>query len=456
MKLSYSKYKLFFLLVISTVGCKKFVAVDPPVNLISSDALFTTDQGAVSAVNGLYSQMTTNNLRFTNGGITLFTAFSSDELVNTSANISYDQFRTNDLTSDNTDIGSNFWVPAYGNIYQANVILEGLSNSKSISEVTKKQLRGEMLLVRAFHYFYLANLFSDVPYLTTSDYKVNAITGRTASSNIYFGIINDLLEAQQLLSEGYPTSTKGRPNKWTATALLTRVYLYQKDWTNAEVQASAVINSGKYSLATSLNSVFMPTSQEVIWLLQRDNSNTAEGSVFIPSSASVIPGFALTSSLLNAFENGDSRKTNWLGKNTVNGQNYYYPYKYKQRLSTPVTEFEVVFRLAEMYLIRAESRANLDKVLEAQADLNAIRNRAALANTTATDKASLLAAIEHERQTELFAEWGHRWFDLKRTGRANTVLSALKGSTWQATDQLYPIPLSELQSNPFLTQNLGY
>lgn len=457
MKSHFAKHKLLFLIAFVTIaGCKKFVVVDPPANSISSEALFTTDQGAVSAVAGLYSQMTKNNLSLTNGGIALFSALSSDELVNSSANSSYDVFRTNDLTSNNNNISSNFWTPAYANIYQANVILEGLAGSKTISAGIKKQLRGEMLLVRAFHYFYLLNLFGNVPYLITSDYKVNAVAARTAIENIYTGVINDLIEAQQLLSDNYPTSTKGRPNKWVATALLARVYLYKKDWTNAEVQASAIIKSGKYNLVTTLNSVFLPTSQEIIWLLQKDNGNTVEGSIFIPSSGSTFPSFALTGSLLSAFENGDNRKIYWLGKNTLNGQDYYYPYKYKQRLSTPVGEFEVVFRLAEIYLVRAEARANMNKVLESSADLNLIRSRAGLPNITTTDEVSLLLAIEHERQVELFTEWGHRWLDLKRTGRANMVLAFLKGSTWQTTDQLYPIPLNELQSNPFLTQNPGY
>src|SRR6478735_8936017 len=110
------KHKWFFLLAFTGLfGCKKFVAIDPPANSISSDVLFTTDQGANSAVAGLYSQMTRNNLSITNGGVTLFAALSSDELVNTSANSSYDQFKTNDLTSDNSALSSNFWAPAYSN-----------------------------------------------------------------------------------------------------------------------------------------------------------------------------------------------------------------------------------------------------------------------------------------------------------------------------------------------------
>jgi hypothetical protein len=116
----------------------------------------------------------------------------------------------------------------------------------------------------------------------------------------------------------------------------------------------------------------------------------------------------------------------------------------------------MVLRLAEQYLIRAEARARLGKVPESQADINAIRSRSGLSNTTAADPAALLLAIEKERQVELFSEWGHRWLDLKRTGRADAVLGAEKPTDWQPTDALYPIPQNEILSNPLLTQNLGY
>ena len=150
------------------------------------------------------------------------------------------------------------------------------------------------------------------------------------------------------------------------------------------------------------------------------------------------------------------RKLAWVQSENFSGQTIYYPYKYKINSGPPITEFYVVLRLAEQYLIRAESRANVDDIEGAQNDLNAIRNRAGLSNTTAIDKTSLLKAIEHERQIELFAEWGNRWFDLKRTGRANTVLGSLKPSTWQATDTLWPIPNSQILLNPSLKQNAGY
>src|SRR5438552_17436425 len=107
-------------------------------------------------------------------------------------------------------------------------------------------------------------------------------------------------------------------------------------------------------------------------------------------------------------------------------------------------------RLAEQYLIRAEARTQENNISSAQTDLNVIRSRAGLGPVTASDKASLLAAILHERQVELFTEWGHRWFDIKRTGTVDatmTVVTSQKGGTWNTNQQWYPIPQSELQND---------
>jgi hypothetical protein len=115
-----------------------------------------------------------------------------------------------------------------------------------------------------------------------------------------------------------------------------------------------------------------------------------------------------------------------------------------------------VFRLGEQYLIRAEARAQRNDLQGALADLNAIRNRAGLASVNNGTKDVILEAIRKERFTELFTEWGDRWLELKRAGIADAILLPLKGSGWQTTDQLYPLPQSELDINVFLTQNPGY
>jgi hypothetical protein len=117
-----------------------------------------------------------------------------------------------------------------------------------------------------------------------------------------------------------------------------------------------------------------------------------------------------------------------------------------------------VFRLAEQHLIRAEARAklgNLNGTNSAESDINILRDRAGLGPTTAQTKDELLAAVGQERRVELFAEWGHRWFDLKRTGKADEVLDVVKPG-WQRDDALYPIPYTERQLNPNLTQNKSY
>jgi hypothetical protein len=290
---------------------------------------------------------------------------------------------------------------------------------------------------------------------------------------VWAQIISDLKEAEELLSTAYmdaaaknPTTERVRPNKFTAAALLARAYLYQGDWVNAEMQARSVIDNKTLYDTVALTDVFLKNSKEAIWQLQPVNNkwNTEDARIFSLTSSPA--GFSqskfmyLSPNLVSAFENGDNRKTNWVGTYTNSTGTYLFPNKYKSAtLGNPVTEYLMVFRLAEQYLIRAEARAQQDNIGGAQSDLNVIRTRAGLPNTTAADKTSLLAAILHERQTELFSEWGHRWFDLKRTGNIDAVMSVVtpvKGGAWSTNWQWYPIPLYDLQKDPALVQNAGY
>jgi len=145
----------------------------------------------------------------------------------------------------------------------------------------------------------------------------------------------------------------------------------------------------------------------------------------------------------------------WVDSITESGQTYYFPFKYKIQSGATLTEYSMVLRLAELYLIRAEARVYLNNLSGAEEDLNVIRNRAGLPVTDATDNTTLLNAIMQERRVELFTEWGHRWLDLKRTGQADSVLAPQKPQ-WQTTSVLYPIPQSEIQNDPNLIQNPGY
>jgi len=457
LKYQFDKKCIIGLSILLFTSCKKFIEVNPPANVVTTETLFSDDQTATSAINGLYSQMMISNLFFANSSMTVFPGLSSDELIRTAPDALTDPFQKNAITTNNYYLDLGLWKKGYNHIYHANSILKGLTNAPGVSSGVRDQLTGEAKFARAFCYFYFANLFGDVPLITSTEYQINQSVPRTSVAEIYQQIISDLKDAQNLMGLSYPSTGKVRPNKHTATALLARVYLYQKNWAEAEAQATILINAGTYNL-TNLNSVFLANSSEAIWQLLPvlNFINTADGISFVPFSSAAKPAYVVTDGLLNAFESNDQRKTNWLKSNTVSGQSYFYPYKYKVNISPTVMEHNMVLRLAEQYLIRAEARAEQNNINGSQSDLNIIRTRAGLPNTTANDKTSLLDAIQRERRIELFAEWGHRWFDLKRTNKIDAILSVAKPSFWQTTDALYPIPMSELQANPALVQNPGY
>lgn len=460
MKINIIHLVLLFATLINSSSCKKFIEVDPPVDKITSELVFTDDKTATSAVLGTYTQMMITLPVISSGGVTIYTGLSSDELYNTNiSDPNITEFTNNAISPSNGVSASDFWLKGYNIIYQSNACIEGLSNNSSVSISVRNQLLGEMKFIRAFVYFYLVNLYGDVPLITKTDYRENSSMPRIAASLVYQQIITDLKEAQSLLSVSYPTAGPVRPNKWTATALLARVYLFQKNWELAEAEATAIINSGNYLLSNNLNDVFLSGSREAIWQLipATPGFNTTEARYLIPTASSTTrPNYPITSHLLGTFEAGDLRSSKWVKSKTVSGQTYNYPYKYKIRnLNEPVTEYYMIFRLAEQFLIRAECRVNRDNLNEAKADLNIIRNRANLSASSANTKEELIAAILKERRIELFAEWGHRWLDLKRTGNSDQVLAPLK-SGWQPTDTLYPIPLTEIKLNPSLTQNSGY
>ncbi|HMI63285.1 MAG TPA: RagB/SusD family nutrient uptake outer membrane protein, partial [Puia sp.] len=257
--------------------------------------------------------------------------------------------------------------------------------------------------------------------------------------------------------------------------LLARVYLYLKDWKNAEAQAeSCIADAVNYQLAP-VSKVFLVNSTEVIWGLVPYQAPSFPYLVkdartyYLP--AGVTPALVgipatLADSLVAAFEPGDARYAAWVGKDTVPASGsapatvYYYAYKYQATGTyTEAQEIVAMLRLAELYLIRAEARAQQNKLSGALADLNAVRNRAGLPASAALSQADVLAAILHERRVELFLEEGHRFFDLRRTGNLDAVmnvLAPLKGGTWASFKAWWPIPLTDIQNDPHLVQTPGY
>ncbi|MCK7556521.1 RagB/SusD family nutrient uptake outer membrane protein [Chitinophaga sedimenti] len=160
-----------------------------------------------------------------------------------------------------------------------------------------------------------------------------------------------------------------------------------------------------------------------------------------------------------AFEPNDLRKTSWIGTATIGGVQYRFPYKYKAYNAATAgakNEYFTFLRISEQYLIRAEAGAQQNMLDDARSDLNVVRERAGLGVTPATTQTAILDAIMKERQVELFCEQGHRWFDLKRTGRIDAVMSVVaptKGGTWEPYKALMPVPAAERALNNQLDQN---
>ncbi|GAB3751350.1 RagB/SusD family nutrient uptake outer membrane protein [Spirosoma pomorum] len=443
--------------LLSTTACKQYVNVAPSPTLVAADKVYSGDQAATSTLLGAYSQMNVSNAAFLgNGLVTMIAGMSADELLYFQST-DFQPFVTNQLLSSTAQVGT-LWSSGYQYIYYANAAVEGLTASTALTPAVKDRLLGEAKVIRAFNLFYLTNLYGDVPLVTSTNFQTNATLGRTPQATVYQNIIRDLIEAEAQLPATYATTgEKTRPNKWTATALLARAYLYTQDWTNAEAKATSLISNGGYTLVDDPNSVFLKNSTEAIWQLApvSPNNNTFVGALTIPATNGA-PLYYFTDDAPNAFEATDKRQAAWVRSYTYQGKTYKHPYKYKVKSNATVTEYLMMFRLAEQYLIRAEARAQQGNLTGAIADLNVLRNRAGLAALSTTlDKATLLLAVEQERRIELIAEWGHRWFDLKRTNRANAVLGAKK-STWKATAALYPIPQGEGLANPNLQQNPGY
>lgn len=441
-------------------SCESFVEVDLPSTQLTGEAVFEDVATAEAALIHIYAKMRSDVLvTGTSSGLNALLGCYADELdYYSTGNLPAQEFYQNSLLPTNNTITTT-WNATYNLIYAANAILEGVSASSGIGQPDKERLLGEAYFIRAYLHFYLINLYGEIPYVISTDYQINTIIYKMSVSDCYAILTADLQNAITLLPEAYVGTERVRPNRSTAYALLSRVKLYSEQWAEAIIYSDMVIsNTGLYTWVDDLNAVFLNNSTGTIWQLmpQFGGNNTLEAQTFIFSSGPP-PAFALRNDLVDAFETGDLRRDNWIGTVTDGIQNWYYPNKYKENGDTGSSvEYSILFRLEEQYLIRAEAKAQLGDLGGSKTDLNKIRNRAGLPNTTASTKAALLIALLEERRKEFFTELGHRWFDLKRTGNAAAVLS-IKKPGWDSKDTLWPLPETELLLNEnLLPQNPGY
>lgn len=454
--------KVFFIIIIvlSASGCRKFTEPGSPNNQLTSSAVFSSDATAVSAMLGIYSYIETIGLVY---NLSLVSGITGDELINYNTSIDRVDLSSNTIRPENT-ITTTLWNNLYTTIYRSNAVIEGVSSSQAVSPAIRQQLRGEAMFIRSWCHFYLLQFFGDIPLILTTSYQANAVVERVSPAEVYRQLEVDLKEAVDLLLPGYVnpanqvTTERTRPNRFAAAALLARVYLFQGKWPEAETTATAVINeTGQYALVAGLAAVFFKNSSEAIWQLEPKfvGANSYAGAMFpftqLPSNVSIAPD------LQGSFFPEDQRAVEWFRKVTVSGVDYFYAYKYRVGQNvTAISEYTTVIRLAEVYLIRAEARGRQLNFVGAADDINDIRSRAGLASISLPDLEATISELEQQRRWELFAEAGDRWTDLRRTGRLHTVMTLAKGSNWNETDQLYPIPQVDRDRNSRLSQNPGY
>ena len=441
-----------------------------PITQKAADSFYSSEQELESAIIGVYAQLQNPGLY----GLDLIGVGEipgEDTFEEIAANDGgrfgqLDDFSTN----PGNDLVGDIWRESYEGIQRINVVLNRINDIEYEDTTLKNARISEMKFVRGLLYFNLVRLYGDVPLVleetnNPSDYFGQ---GRTPAADVYAQIESDLNDAIQDL----PTSkSSARPAKGAAQALLGDVLMNRGKYSDAVNHLAAVVNSGKYSLMSSTADIFGKANEEneeVLFEVQFasgvDGNSEGEraASQFRPSGTTAnAKGHNLPSSeFVSLFENGDTRKDDYVGLD-VDANPFYFSLKYEVSLTgaNDGDSDHIVIRYADVLLKYAEA-LNESGGSDAAQFLNMVRNRAGLDNTTATTQSELREAIEMERRFEFIGE-GHRWFDLKRTGKAvetmNTWFAANdKNVTINANNLLLPIPQSQIDTDPAITQNQGY
>ncbi|RKR85138.1 RagB/SusD domain-containing protein [Mucilaginibacter gracilis] len=431
-------------------SCSKFLEVKPK-DAVADDLTIFDKSSSETAVRGIYRGLSADNyygVNFTSIGY-----LSGDNVKWTGSQSIVQDFINHNVKADNATV-SGVWAAIYSTINRANNAIAKIPgvNDVNLLQSEKNQLVGEAYFIRALAYFDLARTWGGVQVVTTPTTSATDKNGtpRSSLAQTYAQVLSDLNTAEGLLIA--PTAQNPiRANKETVWALKARYYLYQNDWANAELYASKVLGDVTYySLLKPYSAWFannvVATKESVFELAYSATYTNGERGQWQPpvngGTRQWAPNDAFVALVNNPLIGGTrsslvaSATIGWYG-------NLYY--------RSPATDPAYIIRIAELYLIRAEARAQQNNLLganSASSDLNLIRDRAGLTATTASTQADILLAIENENRVEFGLE-GHRWFDLVRTGRAATVLGITDTRKY-----LLPIPVDQVSAD--LPQNPGY
>lgn len=457
-KLLIFKIACIFCMAGILAGCEDFLEVEVPKDQIDKNKVFNDEELATAALTQIYSLMRFNGFLSGNtSGCGILLGCYTDELEATVSHAAaFKNFYEGTVLPNNEDV-KLLWNSSYKQIYMANTMIEGLEEASQLNKEKRNQLLGEALAIRGLLHFYLSQTFGDVPYIKTTDYTINKQVHKDSHDKVMNLVVEDFLRAESLLNVQYPSQERVRINQAVVQSLLARVYLYMHDWVAAQYYAQTVINYNMYDLE-DLDRVFLRDSRSAIWQFkpEYEGKSPLEGDAYIFESLPA-PKVKMNPLFLQQFEPDDLRKVSWLkfvGSDSLN----CHVFKYKSNggsKSMISSEYSVIIRIEEMYLIAAEAAAELQDWLVFNNMLNKIRNRAGLPDLSIANTEMAITALLKERKVELFCEYGHNFYDLKRRGRLNE-LKEVKPN-WQPYFELLPLPEAELVLNPkLLPQNNGY
>lgn len=360
----------------------------------------------------------------------------------------------------------------YVTIDRANRVLAALPQipAKGDEVAQKVQYQGELLALRAYCHFQLLQSYAQsytasalgVPFM---DVSVISSPARNTFGEVMTRIEADLKTAKKLVPASLDDNT--RITVAAVAAIQARVALYEKKWDDAVTYATEAINAIPLASRNKFPGIWKDTDEsEVIWKLKQmagTNNGLIGGVYFKKRVALYVPSFEL----IKQFDkDNDVRYTSYIGYDDTRGagKSAYLVNKYAGNSGNPGLADIKLFRTGEMYLIRAEALAELNRLPEAATDLNDLR--AARINGYApevfADKNALITALYNERFKELAFE-GHRLFDLRRrqlpvTRDPEDAINTLGAVLLNPGDRgyVFPIPDAETKANKNMVQNTPY
>ncbi|WP_312822169.1 RagB/SusD family nutrient uptake outer membrane protein [Epilithonimonas sp.] len=470
--------KIFLTLSIFSVlaGCSDDFVDIKPEGVVIADDFFKTEDDAMRATNAIYSFLRS----WENSGFPAqFILGVTGDDVEKGSNPSDASF-INDYDNFSFTIGTDgihgYWTGQWQAVQRTNQVITNVPKIE-MNEALRNRLVAEAKMLRAYFYFNLVRVYGGVPIF--DGLQANYIQPRNTAEEVYAFIVKDLTEAAEILPQTYPASDLGRVTKGGALGLLSKVYLYMKDYQKAYDTSNQVIAMG-YSLDPDFNHLFRPAGEfgtESVFEV-----NCGCSAEFGGSQYAEVQGvrnqfgwgfFTPTQALEDAFEPGDIRKEFTIlreGETTLEGdlikkgdpqagntwnQKVYVPTSLNNNTCGYGSIQNIrILRFADILLINAEAANELGNTSVAIININKVRHRADLGDTPASTQSALRLAIWQERRVELAMEMD-RFTDLVRTGQAEQFLGPKGFQTGK--NELFPIPLQAItDSKGVLTQNPGY